>query len=75
MELKLNLDFNQILGLIHQLPDEEIEKLLETLNKEIQQKSNSGKLKSLIKNAPNWDDNSYQEYLKSRNHFNDSRLA
>ena len=76
MELKLNIDFKQILGLIHQLPENEIEKLTIALQSEISSKKNTekNKLQNLILNAPTWTDSDFSEYQEARKHINNSRL-
>lgn len=75
MELKINLDYNQILRLIYQLPEKEINKLAVTLNAGITQKKRSQDFPELILKAPTWSDYEFNKYSKARIHFNDSRLA
>lgn len=75
MELKINIDYNQILRLIHQLPEKEINKLAVTLNSEITLKKTSQSVQELIHKAPTWTDSDFNNYTKARNHFDNSRLA
>lgn len=75
MELKINIDYNQILRLIHQLPEKEINKLAVTLNSEITLKKTSQSVQELILKAPTWTDSDFNNYTKARNHFDNSRLA
>ncbi|NOZ45777.1 MAG: hypothetical protein GXO79_03245 [Chlorobi bacterium] len=46
MELRINIEYDQILKLIHQLPKEEVEKLANTLQKEISTKKSLKKSKN-----------------------------
>lgn len=75
MELKINIDYNQKLRLIHQLPEKEINKLAVTLNSEITLKKTSQSVQELILKAPTWTDSDFNNYTKARNHFDNSRLA
>ena len=75
MELRIDMDFNQILGLIHQLPKREIERLANTLQSEISLKKSSKALQEIILKAPTWSDLDLDDYNKARTHFNKSRIA
>ncbi len=75
MEHNDNMDYKQILRLIHQLPDEEIEKLAHTLQSEISSKKSTESLQELLLNAPTWSDDDWKQYQEARNHINQSRLA
>ncbi len=75
MELKIDLDYNQILGLIHQLPKREIERLTDTLQSEISSKRSSEDLQEMILNAPTWTDSDFDDFNKARVHINKSRIA
>jgi len=75
MELKLNIDYNQILGLIHQLPEREIKKLATTLQSEIFLKKSSKTIQELILKAPTWSDSDFNAFQESRNYINKSRIA
>ncbi|NEW83859.1 MAG: hypothetical protein GZ094_16035 [Mariniphaga sp.] len=75
MELRIDLDYNQILGLIHQLPKREIERLTYTLQSEISLKKSSNDLQEMILKAPTWTDLELDDYNKARLHINKSRIA
>ncbi len=75
MELRINLDYHQILGLIRQLPDKDIEKLAITLQSEISSKNPSKAIEDLILKAPTWTETEFEDYKEARNHLNKSRLA
>ena len=71
----MKVDYNQILELIHQLPEKEIEKLAITLQSEISSKKTSGSIQELILKAPTWSDSDLEDYKEARNSINSSRLA
>jgi hypothetical protein len=75
MELKIKIDYNQILGLIHQLPEGEMEKLAITLQSEISSKKSSKPIQELILKAPTWSDSDFNNYQEARNYTNKSRIA
>lgn len=77
MELRINVDINQIINLIHQLPEQEIEKLSSTLQTELSLKKKNGKknLSKLIISAPTWSDSDIEEYNEVRSQINKTRLA
>jgi len=75
MELRIDMDYNQILGLIHQLPKREIERLTHTLQSEISLKKSSIDLQEMILKAPTWTDLELDDYNKAREHINKSRIA
>jgi len=75
MELRIDVDYNQILRLIHQLPKRDIEKLTVALKTEIESKKASKAIQKLILSAPTWSDSDLQSYNEARNHINKSRLA
>lgn len=75
MELRIDLDYNQILGLIHQLPKREIERLTNTLQSEISLNKSSKDLREIILKAPTWSDSDLDDYNKARVHINKSRIA
>ena len=75
MELTVNVDYKQILGLIYQLPKKDIEKLTITLQSEILSKKSTKPLQELILNAPTWSDPELDDYQKARNHIEKSRIA
>jgi hypothetical protein len=61
--------FEQVMGLIHQLPDKEKNKIVVTLGGSTLTKS-SDKLGDWILSAPTWLDEQYNEYVEGRKHFN-----
>ena len=71
----MKVDYNQILELIHQLPEKEIEKLAITLQSEISSKKTSESIQELILKAPTWSDSDLGDYKEARNSINSSRLA
>ena len=75
MELRIDIDYNQILRLIHQLPKKEIEKLTNTLQTEIATKKPSKAIQKMILKAPTWSDSDLKDYNDARNHLNKSRIA
>jgi hypothetical protein len=75
MELILNIDYNQILGLIHQLPEKEIKKLAITLQSEIVSKKSSIRIQEIILSAPTWTDSDLSDYNEARGFINKSRIA
>ena len=77
MEFKLNIEYNQILKLIHQLPKDKLEKLALTLQTELKIKkaSSKNKIKQLIMSAPTWSDEQLKEYKAARDFINHSRLG
>ena len=75
MELTINLDYNQILRLIHQLPKSEIEKLTNTLQTEMASTKSPTTLQELILTAPTWSDSDLNDYNEARKHINKSRIA
>ncbi|OFX33162.1 MAG: hypothetical protein A2X08_14045 [Bacteroidetes bacterium GWA2_32_17] len=76
MELRINVDINQIINLIHQLPEQEIEKLSSTLQTELSIKKKNGKknMNELIVSAPTWSDSDFEEYNEVRSQINKTRL-
>ncbi|PIV62944.1 MAG: hypothetical protein COS14_01345 [Bacteroidetes bacterium CG02_land_8_20_14_3_00_31_25] len=76
MELRINVDINQIINLIHQLPEQEIEKLYSTLQTELSIKKKNGKknMNELIVSAPTWSDSDFEEYNEVRSQINKTRL-
>lgn len=75
MELTIDLDYNQILRLIHQLPKSEIEKLTNTLQTEMASTKSSTALQQLILTAPTWSDSDLNDYNEARKHINKSRMV
>jgi hypothetical protein len=75
MELRIEIGYDQILKLIHQLPKREIERLTNTLQEEIESKKSSKTIREMILNAPTWTDSDLNEYNEARDHLNKSRIA
>ena len=75
MELRINIDYNEILGLIQQLPEKEIKKLAITLQSEISAKKSSKTIKDLILKAPTWSDSELNAFQKARDYINKSKIA
>ena len=75
MELKINLEFNQILKLIHQLPRKDIERLSSVLQSEVSASKSSTSLHKMILDAPTWSDADLHDYNEARAHLNQSRIA
>jgi hypothetical protein len=75
MELKINLEFNQLLKLIHQLPKKDIERLSVVLESAASVSKSSSALQKLILDAPTWTAAELQDYNDARVHLNQSRIA
>jgi hypothetical protein len=77
MELRVNVDYNQILDLIQQLPVQDIERLTTTLQTGLTQKKEieKSKLVDLILSSPTWTDHEYHDYLKAREQINKTKHA
>jgi hypothetical protein len=75
MELSININYNQILKLIRQLPQKDIEKLTRTLQNEISSEKTLVSLDKLILQAPTWSDSDLKDYNEAKNHINKSRVA
>lgn len=72
------LTYDQLLEQIHQLPNEELERLVATLNAALQQDTN-GKatrenIQELLLRAPTWSDQQTEAHQQARAHINQSRL-
>lgn len=75
MELKVDINYNQILRLIRQLPKRDIKKLTNILQSEIVADKSSKSLQKLILQAPTWTDSDLNDYSEARIHINKSRIA
>lgn len=80
MEVKIHLEFRQILELIYQLPKNDFEKLLKALQNEYKTKTKkqvkqTTELQELILNAPTWTDVEYNNYLQAKEHLNIFRAS
>lgn len=75
MELKVDINYNQILRLIRQLPKRDIKKLTSTLQSEILADKPTKSFHKLILQAPTWTDSDLNDYNEARIHINKSRIA
>ncbi len=75
MELKVDINYNQILKLIRQLTKRDIKKLTDTLQSEIVADKTTKSLQKMILQAPKWSDSDLNDYNEVRNHINKSRIA
>ncbi len=75
MELRVDINYNQILRLIRQLPKKDIEKLTNTLQSEIDADKSTESLQKLILQAPTWTDSDLNDHNEARMHINQSRIA
>jgi hypothetical protein len=75
MELRVEINYNQILRLIRQLPKSDIKKLTNTLQSEIATEKSIKSLQKLILEAPTWTDSDLNNYCEARTHINKSRIA
>lgn len=75
MEVKLEISYDQILGLIRKLPRKDMEKLNHILQSELTKERSYESLQELIMQAPTWSDEEYNNYNKARGHINKSRIA
>jgi hypothetical protein len=75
MELRVDINYNQILRLIRQLPKKDIEKLTHALQTEIDVDKSTKPLQKLILQAPTWTDADLNAFDESRIHINKSRIA
>jgi hypothetical protein len=75
MELRVDINYNQILGLIRQLPKKDIKKLTNILQSEITASKSTRSLQNLILQAPTWTESDLDFYNDARIHINNSRIA
>lgn len=75
MEIRLDLEFNQPLKLIHQLPKKDKERLSVVLQSDVKASKSSSSLQKLILDAPTWTDAELQNYNDARAHLNQARIA
>jgi len=69
MELKVDINYNQILRLIRQLPKRDIKKLTNTLQSEITADKSTRSLQKLILQAPTWTDSDLNDYIRRKDSF------
>jgi hypothetical protein len=75
MEIKVDINYNQILRLIRQLPKRDIKKLTNILQSEIVSDKSTKSLQKLILQAPTWTDSDLNDYNEARFYINKSRIA
>jgi hypothetical protein len=75
MKPQEKINYDQILGIISQLPEMEMQRLFVALQAEIGFKKTSGNLQNLILQAPTWSDLDFKEYQSARELINKSRIA
>ncbi len=77
MLLNVDLNIEQILNLIIQLPEDDQKKLIGQLKNldTSEPPLSTEKLKELALSAPTWTDKEYEEYIERRNHIKSSRLS
>jgi hypothetical protein len=77
MNLNLNIDYNDLVAIIKQLPVSDLKMLNNTINQEIVIKKQVEKsdLQTLLLKAPTWTEEEFHEYQKVREHINKSRLG
>jgi hypothetical protein len=75
MELKINIDYNQILRLIYQLPENEIKRLVSTLQSDFVSRKERSSIKKLLLEGPTWTEQEIAEVQNARNFINKSRIA
>jgi len=75
MELKINIDYNQILKLIYQLPESEIKRLISTLQTDVLTKRKLNSIQELLLEGPTWTESDIEDYQNARNFINKSRIA
>ena len=77
MLLNVDLNLEQILNLIIQLPEDDRNKLIGQLKnlETSEQPLSTEQLKELALSAPTWSDKDYKEYLDRKDHIKSSRLS
>jgi ADP-dependent phosphofructokinase/glucokinase len=81
METTINTGYPQILDLVRQLPEKDIQKLVEYIQikfavsekNQVMPKTYSA-IQELVMQAPTWTDEEYNNFLETRQHINQSRL-
>ena len=77
MEVKLNIGYEQLIAIIHQLPIDEVNKLKQEKEK-ISSEKNVGaidELESLLANGPIMSEKKYQEFEENRKNFSQWRAS
>jgi uncharacterized protein with NAD-binding domain and iron-sulfur cluster len=77
MELRLNIQYQELLNLIQQLPDKQVIQLKQDLNNILQKKQEkpTTDCQKMLLEAPVMDDEEYETYLENRKHFNQWRTT
>lgn len=76
MELKINIEYNEILNLIQQMPEKDIRKLADVLKSQVFSKPKSAdSIRNIILDAPVWSDEDFNNYQLAHESFNKSRIA
>ncbi len=73
MELTVNLQFEQVLNLVRQLPKAELQRLVKTLQSQLSEMPEPKPLtdwQKLIQQAPTWGESELQAVEEARQHFN-----
>jgi uncharacterized protein with NAD-binding domain and iron-sulfur cluster len=75
MELRLNIQYQELLSLIQQLPDKQVLQLKQDLNNILEKKQEkpATDFQKMLLEAPIMDDEEYETYLENRKHFNQWR--
>jgi hypothetical protein len=66
MELNINLNYNQILKLIYQLPESEIKRLAKTLQTDVLTKKKINSIQELLLDGPTWTESDIEDYQSAR---------
>jgi hypothetical protein len=75
MKTKAKPNYQQVLKLIHQLPEKEIESLATALQSEVISKKTTSSLQAILLDAPTWTDEDLSAYQAARDGINKSRLV
>ncbi len=77
MELRISIDYQEIVSAVKQLSVYELENLIDSITTELSKKKSSGSedLRNVLLKAPDWSDEDYENYKTARSHFNESRLS
>ncbi len=73
MEIKVNIDYNQVFRLIKQLPLKQLSKLKTALDKEVKSVNKNHDFKSFLLNAPTFNDNQIEQIEQTRKSINQWR--
>lgn len=75
MERTYNINYNQIITLVHKLSFKDKKKLAVAIQSELESEKPSKKLQELLLKGPVWSENDYNDFLTARDYFNKSRIA